>query len=45
MSGRGNFKYYDGKEYSGEFKLNKLNGVGEMKLNKGQTVKGTWING
>jgi hypothetical protein len=38
MSGKGTFKYYDDKVYTGDFLHNKMHGNGKMKLTKGQTV-------
>ena len=45
MSGRGVFKWKDGKIYEGEFYKNQLHGEGEMYFPNGQMVKGFWRNG
>ena len=42
MSGRGVFKWYDGKIYEGEFKRNKLHGNGELYYPNGQMARGVW---
>lgn len=45
MSGRGVFKWNDGKIYEGEFKRNKMHGQGAIFYPNGQMAKGFWEYG
>jgi len=45
MSGKGQFNWYDGKKYVGEFSQGNLDGQGKMEYPGGQLVLGNWKNG
>ena len=44
MTGKGKFKWYDGRQYKGYFKNGKFDGKGSLKQN-GKSTKGIWEKG
>lgn len=45
MGGKGQFNWYDGKKYIGEFSEGKLHGQGKIEYPGGQLVLGNWSKG
>ena len=43
MQGKGKMKWMDGKEYIGEFKDGKKDGLGKYKWNDGREYVGYWL--
>ena len=45
MNGKGVYKWANGKEYTGQFKANRINGNGKIVHPDGSTYEGQWQDG